>query len=157
MFYNIKNFVLDLIFPKFCLGCQKEGTWVCPKCAQEILLVKSQVCPDCGRISKFGKYCLKHQKPHGLTGVLVAAYYEEGPLKELIHNFKYNHILEVGDFLGELLVEALSNNLTTGQDMIITAVPLNFWRQSQRGYNQSEVLAKYVANRLNENQSEPRF
>lgn len=80
---------------------------------------------------------------------MLTTYYEEGPIKELIHNFKYNHILELGPVLGEYLVKALkkNNKLLTG-DPLITAVPLHFWRRSQRGFNQSEILADYLSSRL---------
>ena len=29
---KIKEFILDLIFPKFCLGCKKEGVFLCQDC-----------------------------------------------------------------------------------------------------------------------------
>lgn len=152
MFYIIKNFLLDLIFPKFCVDCAKEGDWLCQGCQKEILPVKTQVCPDCGIISQNGKFCHDHQKPHGLSGIIVAAYYEEGPTKELIHNFKYNHILELKEILGDLLVKALKDNIGAIQgETIITAVPLHFLRRSQRGYNQSELLAEVVVEKINEN------
>jgi len=148
---EIWNFLLDLIFPKFCVGCAKEGDWVCCECQKAILPVKTQVCPLCGRISPNGKYCPNHQKPHGLSGIIVAAYYEEGPVKELIHNFKYNHILEIKEILGGLMTKALKENVSFFRDrgkmtppLLVTAVPLHFWRRSQRGYNQSELLADEV-------------
>ncbi len=159
MIKEVKNFFLELIFPKFCLGCQKEGEWLCSECGSEILPVVTQVCPLCGRISKSGEYCpkdkylkLKRSKkkiPRPLSGIIVSAYYEEGPIKEVIHNFKYNHILELKDNLGDLMAKALKDNLIDiGKNIIISAVPLHFLRRAQRGYNQSELLASYVADRL---------
>ena len=146
--YRAKVFLLDLFFPKSCVGCQEEGSWLCQQCQREILLVKTQVCPDCGRISPAGKYCRLHQKQQGLSGIIVAAYFQEGPIKEAIDNFKYNHIRELEDFLGAILAKALRENLDLGQDFIVTALPLNFFEISQRGYNQLEILAKNVANKL---------
>jgi len=158
----IFQFLLDLIFPKFCLGCQKEGVWLCRSCQREILLVKTQVCPECGRVSEYGEYCSKDRfiKPKGtkskkaraLAGIITAAYYEEGPVKELIHNFKYNHILELKDILGGLMAKTLKDNLDIANGILITAVPLHFLRRAQRGYNQSELLAEYVADKMNERQ-----
>lgn len=145
---QIKGFCLDLIFPKFCLGCGKEANWFCRTCQREILYVKTQVCPGCGRISKAGKFCLKCSKPKGLTGIIVACYFEEGPIRELIHNFKYNHILELGEFLGGILADVLKENLQLKDDFLIAPIPLYWLRQSARGYNQAEILAKVVSQRL---------
>jgi len=145
---TIFHFFLDLVFPRFCVGCGKEGDWICDLCQHKILQVKTQVCPDCGRISKFGRYCHRHQKRWGLSGVIVAAYYEEGPIKEAIHNLKYNDILELKILLGEILTIALKENLQLGQSILITAVPMHFLRRARRGYNQAEILADYIAQRL---------
>lgn len=146
---SLKETIVDLIFPKFCLGCEKEGEWLCRNCSQKILEVETQVCPECSRISPLGRYCKRHQKRWGISGIIVATYYEEGPIKELIHNFKYNHIFELGPVLGEYLVKVLKKNdkLLAG-NLLITAVPLHFWRRSQRGFNQSEILADYLSSRL---------
>lgn len=69
-------------------------------------------------------------------------------MRELIHNFKYNHILALGDFLAGILVDALEGNLPLKDDFLITPVPLYWLRQSARGYNQAEILAKAVSQRL---------
>ena len=29
---QIKNNVLDILFPKFCIGCGKEGLYICKDC-----------------------------------------------------------------------------------------------------------------------------
>lgn len=142
-----KKFCLDLIFPKFCLGCSKEGNWLCSACQEKIVFVKTQVCPDCGRVSRQGKFCSKC-KGKKLSGIIAACYFEEGPIRELVHNFKYNHILELGDFLGQILADATLENLTLKKDFIIVPVPLHWLRQSRRGYNQAEILAKVVSEKL---------
>lgn len=140
--------ILGLFFPKFCLGCTEEGTWVCKNCQEKIIQVKTQVCPDCGRVSTLGRYCAKHRRLWGLSGIIVASYYQEGPLKEIIHNFKYNHILELGNLLKNLMVHALKENLPAKKNLLLCAVPLHFLKRSQRGYNQAEILADLVAKRL---------
>jgi competence protein ComFC len=30
--YKIKNYLLDILFPKYCLGCGKEGLYICKEC-----------------------------------------------------------------------------------------------------------------------------
>lgn len=145
---KLKSWILDLVFPKFCLSCHKEADWLCGSCKEQIIQVKTQICPNCARVSSQGKYCPKCRKGHSLTGILVSTYFEEGPVRELIHNFKYNHVLEIGDFLGEIMVQTLKENLAISSDFIITAVPLHWLRKSSRGYNQSEILGQMVAKKL---------
>src|SRR3990167_11547649 len=131
-----KVFFLDLIFPEFCVGCSKEEKWLCESCQEKILMVKTQVCPLCGRISKYGAYCLKDRDikeikyikqkrtevkiRRALGGIIVAAYYEEGPIKEMIHNFKYNNITEIGVMLGEFMTKALKENIDNiGEEVVV--------------------------------------
>jgi hypothetical protein len=35
---KLKNFLLNLFFPIECLGCRKEGEWICGDCSKTILL-----------------------------------------------------------------------------------------------------------------------
>lgn len=145
---GVKKFFLDLFFPKFCVGCRKEGVWLCAGCAAKVVSVKSPVCPGCGRLSQQGRYCGQCQKGHTLRGVICAAYFEEGPLKEIIHHFKYNSVISFVSFLGDLLAPALAADLPEG-DLTVTFVPLHAKRFAQRGYNQSELLARHIAEKLN--------
>ncbi|MCL5407566.1 MAG: ComF family protein [Patescibacteria group bacterium] len=142
-----EKFCLDLIFPKFCFDCGKEGSWLCRACQKKIILVKTQVCPGCGRVSRQGKFCSKC-KGKDLAGIMVACYFEEGPIRELVHNFKYNHILELGDFLGQILADATLENLTLKKDFLVVPVPLHWLRRSRRGYNQAEILVKVMSEKL---------
>jgi len=146
---HLKNWLLDLVFPKFCVGCGWEGTWLCPKCTHDILEVKSQVCPECGRLSENGLYCQRcrlepnsRRKP--LQGIVAAFYYEEGPIKEMVHNFKYNSILEFKGILGQGLAAAAKDL----RGDIVTFTPLHPRRLSQRGYNQAEILAREASRNL---------
>jgi len=51
--------------------------------------------------------------------------------------------------LGDLLVDSLVENRDSlGRDFLITAVPMHYLRRARRGYNQSELLATYVADAL---------
>ncbi len=112
-------------------------------CKQKIVVVSSQVCPACGRLSPQGKYCLKCRKGKHLNGIISAVYFEEGPTKEIIHNFKYNSVLEFGPYLGKIMAEKLAE--IPGKNLVITSVPLHAKRLAQRGYNQAEILAKVVS------------
>ena len=146
--FKAKVFLLDLLFPKFCLGCGLEGGWLCPACQDQILLVKTQVCPICERVSSGGRYCPKCRRGRYLSGMIVSCYYDEGPSKEIIHNLKYHGIRELGNFLGKMLADALAENLPI-KDVVLSFVPLHFLREKQRGFNQAEILAQTTSQKLN--------
>ena len=63
----------------------------------------------------------------------------EGPIREALINMKFHQDFGISEFLGSQLCQLLSD-LAWKFDMIIP-VPLNPFRQKQRGYNQSYRLA----------------
>lgn len=66
----------------------------------------------------------------------------EGNLQKLIHLFKYSGIYTLARPLGARLVDAFPRSQPIDA---ITAVPMHWWREWNRGYNQAELLAKEVA------------
>jgi len=68
----------------------------------------------------------------------------EGTLRELIHLYKYGRIQTLSQPLADLLAAALP--LDERFDAVIP-VPLHWRRQWQRGFNQSELLARAIARR----------
>jgi ComF family protein len=82
----------------------------------------------------------------GLRGFDAAYCYGsyEGALRELIHLYKYGRVRTLAKPLGDLLAAALPREERFDA---ITAVPLHWRRQWQRGFNQSELLARTMAAR----------
>lgn len=140
---NFFDFFLDLVFPKYCVGCAQEGFWICSDCKKQIVLVKQPTCPTCHRLTKKGRFCPKCRKKSYLTGVLVAAYYQEGPLKEAIHTFKYEGVYDLKNDLGDLLAKKITQ-AKFPKSTIIIPIPLHRQRRAMRGYNQAELLAQVV-------------
>jgi ComF family protein len=68
----------------------------------------------------------------------------EGELRALIHLFKYGKIQTLARPLGSLLVQALPREQTFD---VITPLPLHWFKRWQRGFNQSELLAKEISRR----------
>lgn len=141
---NIVDFLLDFIFPKHCVGCAQEGTWLCEDCKSKIIIIKARTCPKCKRLSVNGKLCANCRATSNLTGVIVAAHYKDGPLKEAIHYFKYEGIFDLKNHLGQLLLNCLKDKKFQCNFNLI-AVPLHWKRFNERGFNQSELLANTVA------------
>lgn len=149
-FNKIYTFLLDLFFPVKCLNCGQYGEIICLECAKEIAKIKTLTCPECGRISECGRYCKScknRQKDLVLSGVVVSARYDAGPVKEMIHHLKYSGFVSLSDHLGELICQQIITQFKNS-DFVVVPVPLYISRKNRRGFNQSELMAKYVSNKL---------
>lgn len=68
----------------------------------------------------------------------------EGPLRKLIHLFKYAKVESLGVPLSRLLLQAMP--IDSRFDLVI-AMPMHWRKRWERGFNQAELLAKPVARR----------
>ncbi len=143
---KFRDSVLDLIFPRFCCGCHKEGSWLCDNCHAKITLVKSPACLRCHRLNPAG-ICQNCRRYLPLSGVAVAGYYADPILREAIHAYKYEGVKELAPILGDLLLSQI-NNISWVKNALLLPVPLHRTRQNSRGFNQAELLANYLSRHL---------
>jgi ComF family protein len=68
----------------------------------------------------------------------------EGPLRKLIHLFKYAKVESLARPLSRFVIQALP--LDQNFDLIV-AMPMHWRKQWERGFNQAELLARPVARR----------
>lgn len=141
------DYVLDLVYPKECVGCGVEGFWLCPKCQKEIIKVSSSFCPKCKRLTPNGQFCRNCRKNYHLTGVIIAGHFKFGPLREAIHTYKYNGVLGLEKIFRKLLIYRLKGRLPRGEKIIIP-IPLHHKKEIRRGFNQAERLAQIIAQEL---------
>lgn len=152
---KIKNFALDLLFPKFCLGCQKEGTFLCEDCKSTLEIAEYDYCL-CSKkpllippAQNFGK-CNKCSSKK-LSGLYSALPYKEKSLtRKLIHQFKYKpYTKNLAEPLASLIIEHFiitqKNTDDIWQNSVLVPVPLFYKKLKERDYNQSEELAKELS------------
>ena len=76
--------------------------------------------------------------------------FEVGSISQrLIHDLKYNNYQAIGSLLGEAIATQIRQSKRYTQIDYIIPVPLHHKRIAQRGYNQSELIAREVARQLN--------
>lgn len=138
-----RDFIFDLVLPKYCLHCGREGSWVCSRC-QTLLNFKKQYCLECKTINKTGNFCLSCQKKYNLDKVLIAGDYDNKLLAELIKKLKYHFAKDIAKILAEFLknfiLEYQKENDFNLKDFILIPVPLHKKRQNFRGFNQSKEI-----------------
>lgn len=155
----IKNFFLELFFPSFCLGCQKEGTYLCQDCKETLDIGQYQYCL-CNKNplrlpgdTKNGK-CPRCQDKK-LSGLYFALPYKEKFLtKKLIYQFKYQpYIKDLAKPLAQILTQHLiligKNTNQIWENSLLVPVPMEIKKLKNRGYNQAEELAKELGQMLN--------
>lgn len=148
--------LFSLVFPSNCRICGVSLD----------TLTRLPICPDCLKrpeplSAEF--FCARCRTPfqnafplnaeglcgicrHGLRGFDAAycfgAY--EGKLRELIHLYKYGGVQTLARPLGDFMATALPRDERFDA---IAPIPLHWRRQWQRGFNQSELLARTLSQR----------
>jgi competence protein ComFC len=70
----------------------------------------------------------------------------EGTLRELVHLFKYGGVRPLAGTFGKFLAQALPRE--TSFDVIVP-MPLHWFKQWQRGFNQADLLAREIGKKWN--------
>ncbi|MCX6704985.1 MAG: ComF family protein [Candidatus Woesebacteria bacterium] len=135
--------VLDLIFPKTCLGCGKEGPYICSDCLTKVRLTKP-ICPYCERSSIDGFTHIKCAKKLGLDG-LTSVWEYEGVVRKAILSLKYKYSTLVGEELTDHFFHQLLTGCPPVKAGALVPVPLYWYRENTRGFNQSVEVGKTVA------------
>lgn len=136
--------LIDLIFPKICVGCDGEGQWLCEECYSPLFESRAPSCADCHRLTPDGRYCRFHAKDHVIKGLITVSPFHSGTLREAIHTLKYNKVRELSKPLGQLLEQRLADYPKLAQAIIIP-IPLHAKRFSERGFNQAELIARELS------------
>lgn len=149
---TLAKHAINLLYPLQCPSCKtrldpETALAVCDACAARIRRTPRPYCALCGKtVDTEGDLCPECRRfPRAFDRAWSACLYENA-LKELIHSFKFGSKLPLEKFLGGLMVDFAreDGNIVKGIDFV-TWVPLDTRRLSQRGFNQSQLLACEVA------------
>lgn len=136
---GLKRIALDLLFPKRCVGCGREGDFICLSCRQLLTLIKHPVCPTCGRPHPNGVLCPSCVDWQSRIDGIRSPFVFDGVIRQAIHELKYRNLRALAVPLAELLYDYLSGNPVPAD--VLVPVPLHPKRWRERGYNQSGMLA----------------
>jgi len=120
--------ILDFLFPRLCLGCEKNGGYVCAKC--------SSVLED-----DFGGE-IRVSDAHLEQLFFCLRYKKGGIVQKLIKQFKYKYSTEICKLFGEIFRKRIVR-WHLRADVLVPA-PTSRARLRDRGFNQSELLAKEI-------------
>ncbi len=145
---RLSTLILDLLFPLGCLGCGQEGVWLCVRC-QATLPKAPERCPFCTMPSSGSHTCKNCTEQYALSGLTAATIYHFPLSESLIQHFKYRYAESAALVIGALVAEALKKHLVSrSNECVLVPIPLHPRRERERGFNQSECIARVAAQHL---------
>jgi len=135
--------LIDFVFPKVCVGCGEMGNFLCRVCTERLDFV-DQICPMCGENTPMGWSHKECKQKFGMDGLIALYEYQEPVLRAVVDGIKYG-------FNRELIKIALKNFVfETGENFdYLVPVPLHYYRQNWRGFNQAEEMAIEIGSKMN--------
>lgn len=137
--------LLDLVFPKTCLGCGKAGKYICQECISSTSFAQP-VCPYCKHSSIDGSTHSLCQREFGLDGLSTIWMYE-GVLRKAILALKYKYATEIGKEISEYASSSLTVK-SLPRVYNLTPIPIYWHKQNTRGFNQSIEVGGNIAENL---------
>jgi len=142
-FTKIRGMALDLLFPRWCVGCGREGDFICPSCLKSLPRVTPPLCPRCGLPQSSDTLCASCLGWQAEIDGIRAPFRFDGVIRQAVHELKYRNLRALAGQLAQLISDYLLDNPVPGE--VLVPVPLHPRRLRERGYNQSLLLAKELA------------
>ena len=137
---KLKGIALDFLFPQWCVGCGREGDFICPSCRRSLPRVIPPLCPRCGKPHPSGILCPICVGWQAEIDGIRSPFRFDGVMRQAIHQLKYKNLRALAGTLAGFLGDYLAANSVPGE--VLVPVPLHPKRLRERGYNQSILLAK---------------
>lgn len=127
---QIIAYIIEILFPTYCLGCKSKNEILCPDCISNISRTEKEIGKD----------------------IFAIFNYHDPIIKKIIWNLKYYKYSYLGKKLGEILYDELLENISEirsysmGSPIIVIPVPISKHKRKIRGYNQAEKIARGFCN-----------
>lgn len=129
---RLKRFLADLLFPKACLNCGREGSYLCSDC--EALLEISTL--------------HRNYATRNLADLYFPLAYQNPLIQKLLRQFKSEpFIKDLAEIFHSLIIKHFQvlDNQPDFANFVLIPVPLAQRRLKWRGFNQAEEIAKGLA------------
>jgi ComF family protein len=148
---SVSQSFLNLFFPSNCYFCQRVlacGSCICESCVKELEVIRGAFCLRCGAP-------VAHDEETGSPGCIHCADLcfsfrrnesigvFSGKLRELVHLFKFQKRRTLFKLFSRLACEYKRSYVEMHH--ILVPVPLTRVRYSERGFNQSALIARALS------------
>lgn len=149
---GFKRLLKEIFVDKYnCIACDTElcepmRYGVCDKCYGKLEFTGDNICKKCGRIQNneadFCLTCQEHAREFDFSRSCVV--YND-IAKDIVRGIKFGHKKYFGKYLAAYITDRYDKDFSSVSIDCIIPVPLTRKRRKERGYNQSEVIAKHLA------------
>jgi ComF family protein len=146
--------LIDFLYPPRCAVCnaaESHAAPLCGECATKLNhLAAAPSCKLCGLpISQADAPCPRclgeGMRPFQRIARLSVF---NDPVRHLIHHIKYHGQWALAEFLADRLAQQESVRHILREADLIVPVPLHPWRELSRGFNQADVIARRLGQRM---------
>ena len=148
------NILADVFYPKYCFGCRRASGYLCKFCVDQVNVMRKAFCVVCNEPSFNGVTHRLCRTPYTPDRLLSALSYQDTIVSDMLITGKYYFIPELFAILGALTAHTiLERDINFPEeefkDFIVCSIPLHTQRLRWRGFNQSEIAAKIIAQAFN--------
>ena len=140
---TLKRVALDLFFPAWCVGCGREGKYICDLCCEKLPLISPPICVICGRPLTDKNTCPGCVEEPVVVDGIRAPFLFHGVIRKAVHELKYRNLKAIAPSLAGFLHDYLLENPIPGN--VLVPVPIHRKRQRERGYNQSSLIVRELS------------
>ena len=135
-------------FPDRCALCNKvipHGSKVCRICRKTAPVIRGYRCSCCGHPEN---ECSCRKSACHYDGITAPFLYKD-VVRKGIHNWKFRGFTANTDFFAEMISSAVKESFDSTQFDMITFVPQTKTEEAEKEYNQSEILARALSEKMN--------
>jgi ComF family protein len=142
--------VLDVLYPRKCVGCGAPRWPFCARCWNDVAVLSPPGCGRCGRpLEQPVATC--RDCPPGSVSWSRSAFLYAGPARNLLMRLKFSGMRSIAEALAPWMLEEAARAPPrgwsdafrgAGQQAVLSWVPLGRRRRRARGYDQAEVLCR---------------
>lgn len=154
----LKEGILNLVYPFNCENCGEEireskGYAICENCMKQIKRISHPYCYHCGKpLSPMVSFeekavCSDCYNKKDLFYSIRSVTYYQGVMRKCIHLLKYKKQVKLIQPLGNLMINYLNVNCDINIQRIDLVIPVPLFKEdfAKRGFNQSNLLARTIA------------
>lgn len=131
----------------------RPGRYLCSNCLNRLPFIPiNGNCRKCGRTAEKldGEFlcedCRVYKPAFDRVGSVLKF---DNEAREMINGFKFRQRLHLRNDFTDWMEALARSRFNVNEIDVVSSVPIGFWRRIDRGYNQCDILARALSNRLN--------
>lgn len=147
IFKDILERILYIFFPRRCRYCGKvvvPSEELCPECRKHLPYISGEICSFCGYTKE--DCCCNRKRSY--YDAVAAPFYYEGAVKTAVRRMKFKNNPTLCKPMAEDMFGVIEREYKDIKFDMICFVPFSTEKQRKREFNQSEVLADSLSEKL---------